>query len=264
MTEPKDNKAVKLPFISTILGPFALVFSGGMRAFILCMIFAGIVTFITGITGNLSTCISENFRIKYSCNESGIVFIITKILIFAVDVIFIRNWIGMILEDKKSNWREIFTPNLRDGKIAGVLLLLFASIGVALLALYLLYARQPNPNWRIELIYFGVVSLGFLVPILALRFLGYIASAALGEKMLSPLTIWQKTSGNMFLLLSGAFAMIMVMTIIMLNLLQFAGGAALTSNLASAWLCEFVCSLGKTITIIMFANFCYLLNKNLS
>ena len=263
MTNQANNQSVKLPVVSTILGPLALTFSGGFGALLLCLAFSLIITAIMGTTGNLTSCIAETFRTKYYCTNNLLWFFAARILVFAVNVIFIRNWVN-ILDGQKLNWRQVFVPTMRDVKTGGIILGFLATLGVALFSLYLLYIRQPNPNWRIEIIYFGIVSLGFLVPILALRFLGYVTMAALGESLTSFKIIWQKTTGNMFVILSSAFVIFIIMMIILINFLQFAHNAASISNLGQAWLTEFICSFAKIVSLILFSNFCYVLNKNLS
>lgn len=263
MSEQNNNQAVKLPIVSTIIGPLALVFSGGFNALFLCIAFAAIPTIVMGLTGNLTSCITESFRTNHYCTTSIWVFLLAQLLIFVTNIIFIRNWLN-ILAERPLDWRQVFVPCKRDFKVGGFLLILFATLGIALFSLYLLYVRQPNPNWRIEIVYFAVVSLGFFVPVLSIRFWGYIAATALGEKLMSPKIIWQKTSGNMFVLLGGAFVSFIIIMIMLVNLLQFIHNAAISNNLGQAWIVEFIYSFTKLIAIILFANFCYLLNKNLS
>ena len=55
-----------------------------------------------------------------------------------------------------------------------------------------------------------VVSLGFLAPLLALRFSVYFAFIATAEKFPSPIEIWRKTKGNGFALLGGIVFLLLV------------------------------------------------------
>lgn len=259
----KETASTKLPIISTVFGAFPLLLSGGLSTWFLLLVFSSIITILVGISGNLTACISGEFRTRYFCNESVGIFIAEKVVILMVYAIFIRNWISVILTGQKINWRQVLKPNWRDAKIIGLILGLFACVAVALFSFYLLYIRIPNPDWRIEIAYFGVVSLGFVVPILSLRFLGYIAAAALGGKLVSPKLMWQKTAGNMLPILGGAFLVVITLLYFNINIMQFGNQSGVSANLMQAWIVEFICSFCKLILIMLFANFCYLLNKNL-
>lgn len=259
----KVTTSTKLPIISTVLGAFPLLFAGGLSTWFLLLAFSFIITVLVGASGNLTACINGEFRAHYFCNESVSLFVAEKIVILAVYAIFIRNWISFILAEQKINWRQALIPNLRDAKVIGLILGLFACIAVALGSFYLLYVRIPNPDWQIEIVYFAVVSLGFIVPILSLRFFAYIAAAALGHKLVSPKLMWQKTSGNMLPILGGAFLVVITMLYFNINIMQFGNQAGAGANLIQAWIIEFICSFCKLLLIMLFANFCYLLNKNL-
>ena len=67
---------------------------------------------------------------------------------------------------------------------------------VAGLSWYILLVRVPNPDWRIELVFFGFVSLGFFVPLVCLRLYSFMADLWGGKQLSSLWSIWQKSRGN--------------------------------------------------------------------
>ena len=102
----------------------------------------------------------------------------------------------------------------------GLFLGYVCTIVLACFSLYLLHIRVPNPNWKIELCYFTFVSIGFVFPILGMRFFAYFAYAAQKEHLPAIKTLWKKTSGNMFAIISGCAFLLMLALFLMQTVVQ--------------------------------------------
>ena len=66
---------------------------------------------------------------------------------------------------------------------------------IPLLSVLLLVFRVPNPNWKIELLYFTIVSIGFLFPFLLMRIYSLLALFLEGKNWKEFKKAWNKTQG---------------------------------------------------------------------
>ena len=93
----------------------------------------------------------------------------------------------------------------------------FALNLLPLISLYLLYVRVPNPDWRIEITYFAVVSVGFIVPFILMRFYSFPAFILAGEKLPSIKEVWAKTSGNTFRIIVSVSLLVLISGMVLLS-----------------------------------------------
>lgn len=247
-----------LPVFKILLGHFNMLIQATGKAWGICLIFAALTTVICSLSGNMLMCINSDYRATHFCTNSLAVFTGTTLLSFVLECIFARNWAEIALENNKINWKTLLIPKMKDLKIMGLALAYILTLFVALLSFYLLYIRVPNPNWKIELTYFGVVSIGFLFPLLALRFCALGGAALIGKPLPSLLETWKKTSHRSAAIFFAFILTIMLGLFLMLQVSRLVLGVEIESSYLQAVFVEFINNLIKFIMVAIVANFCYL------
>lgn len=251
-------EAVSLPIGRTAFGAYWLLIKKFKEFLILGSLYSGILLVLYLLSGNGWFCSTNSEEKLLFCSESMGVFIIVRLFNFFIICMFARIWYQTLLKDDFRLQRKQFIPNLADLKIVAISVAYLISFLVALYSLYLLYVRVPNPDWKIELTYFTFVSLGFLVPIFALRFLSWYAFIAEGVELPNWKILWKKTAGNNFLILSSVVLLLIVGLSVSMSLLR---SLTLYSNLqdmlALLWI-EFLSHIFNLLIVACFMNYCYL------
>ena len=255
------TETVKLPFFAVTFGAYGILVEKLKAFFVLGSIFALLLSVIYMGSGLGVLCIAPQYQENYFCTNNIYVLLIVRLIVFFISCIFIRGWYQIITGTEPQNRLSYFIPQKADLKIVGIFLGYFVCLLIAGIAAYLLYARVPNPDWRIELLYFAVVSLGLWVPFLALRFTSYFAFAANNETLPSPRIIWKKTSGNFFVLLSGIIVLFMLGMFVSIALLHQLITTDNAGNFYVAVFSEYLSKLVYLLIAACFINYCYLQRK---
>ena len=103
-------------------------------------------------------CLVSGVQDKIVCGENVAGYVAYIVLKFFMVAVFLRVWADKIYLKKDITLIYFKESGLRFVKFFGVF------------AVYLLIIRTPNPIWQIEILYFFVVSLGFFVPFVLMRF----------------------------------------------------------------------------------------------
>ncbi len=257
----QDNTAIKFPAFKMLVGYLDLLLKANRQAWLLCAVFAGIETIVLALSGNMFICSNQAYREAHYCSTNFIVFVISHLLNIFVNCMFARNWVEIALNKEKLKWKSALIPSKKDFKLLGLLGLYILTLVLALICMYVLYVRVPNPNWKIEIAFFAFVSIGFIVPILALKFSSYAATIALGEKMVSPILLWQKTAGNLMAILGGTTMIMLIYLLIMSQTLQFSMEAGGVISFVQTVVIEYIINFFKMIIIALIMNFCYIQHK---
>ncbi len=262
MTNPSlDNsqqiESIALPFTASVFGAFSL-FIEKIKPFLLVSTpFAIILMILYFVFGQEALCINSLYRQDHSCSNNLISFILVHLLALFILCIFMRVWMQFVLGQKTFSWQQLM-PQLADIKLFGLFVVYSITLIIAGFSTYLLIIRVPNPNWTIELAYFFVVSLGFFVPLLGLRFISYFAFAADNEPLPPLKTLWKKTTHNTFILLIG----IMVLVFCGLLLSQYLLQAFMRTTQFDAFYitlgCEYLSNIIVLLITACFTNYCYL------
>ncbi len=250
------TEAVKLPFMASIFGVYTLFIEKIKPFFIVSGFFALVLMILYFAAGQEALCINGAYRQEHACSNNLINFIVVHLIAFFVLCIFLRIWLQSVLQTKPFVWKDII-PQLADAKVLGLFGVYFLTLVIAGISAYLLIVRAPNPDWKIELGYFTLVSLGFFAPLLTLRFASYIAFAASGEPLPSIKTLWQKTAGNTFIILAG----VMILVFFGLFLSQYLLRAFTTTQVNAFYIvlgCEFLSNIVALFITACFTNYCYL------
>lgn len=264
-TAPSQNNVpVKLPIFHTIFGCYMtlidkvrpFVFFGTFFSLILmCLCFA---------TGQDSLCINDLYRQNHYCTENLSQYFVVHLVILFILAVFMRIWTQTALQNRPFNWKSTFIPQRADLKIFALFFIFFATIVVAVTSAYFLYIRVPNPDWRIELAYFGVVGLGFFVPLIALRFLVYFAYAAINAPFPTLKAVWQKTSGNGFALLAGFILLMMVGLLCTFSVSQRLLMLQVVDPFYIAVGADYLADMLLLLVAACFMNYCYIQYQTLS
>lgn len=256
VTEP-----VKLPFFTTIFGAYGILAENFKAFLVLGSVFALLLSVIYMGSGLGVLCIASQYQENYFCTNNIYVLLIVRLVVFFISCIFIRGWYQVITGKRPDNRLAYFVPQKTDLKIAGIFLGYLLCLLVAAGSAYLLYMREPNPDWRIELAYFAVVSLGFLLPFLTLRFMCYVAFAAADESLPAPPVVWKKTSGNFFVLLAGIIVLFILSLFIAISLLHQLVIVENAGRFYVAVFSEYISQLLYLLIVACFTNYCYLQKK---
>ncbi len=260
MIQPNDNTKTSLPIIASILGPYGLLLDNFKNFVVYGGIFALFLSVIYMFSGTEMMCGSALYRNEHYCNANIWIFVLIKIVSLAVLCLFMRLW-NDLLSNKPVNIVKMWKPQIKDLKIGALILSFVATIAIAGYSLYLLYIRVPNPDWRIEMMYFTVVSLGFLPPVLSLRFFVYFAFAANGEKLPNISEIWQKTAGNNFIIILALLLQLIVVTALSVSFLH---GYLITENADKLYIAiagEFMSNIISLFAVACFMNYCFMQKK---
>ena len=127
--------------------------------------------------------------------------------------------------------------------------------------LFLLLIRAPNPNWKIELLYFTSIAWVFLLPIISVRFYPIISFAIERKKIPSIKQIWNQTAGNMLKFLLSISILCFLCLFLFTKYYSFA--RFLTNlSLIEVISVEFEYNILITLFVVYFTNYCYT-QKNL-
>ena len=179
--------------------------------------------------GLLLTLLAWGFGYLYVCSHitdgdlfycrntewSYLLYLGLKILVMGA---FCSRWLQVATTTESTiPWSQAIKLN-KPTLWGGVCLLGFASLLIfPFISFEILAARVPNPDWRIEISYFAVVSIGFLVPIFAMRYYAWLAFAALNQKLPGFKTVWVMTRRQLFKILVALFVLLLLMLFVFSN-----------------------------------------------
>ena len=249
-------KPIKLPFFQTVLGCYDIFFSKFWSFACLGGLFALILTFMFFASGQETLCYNSEYNSNHFCTKNSWNYGIIHLLAFILCFIFMQKWYQFLKNDKSFAWKKVLLPDLGTLKMIVFFILYVFTMIISSFSFYLLYIRVPNPNWRIEIIYFTLVSVGFIFPILGLRFFSYFAYAAENERLPSIKTIWIKTSGNMLVIIGGCSFLLMLAMFLTQTIIQQTNVAK--PIMAHALFIEYLSQLFILTTLSCFINYCYI------
>lgn len=206
-----EKKAFKMPIARLLFSPFGYLVDYFKSIAIMMLFYSLIMTVLSLIMGYSFLCtipLSETKFLDLYCSKSGIfyfVYIFIKMLIMTGFIICFYNLLAKKQFDKKQLWEVSF----KNVKVLGIFLIWIALNMVPLFSFYILIERVPNPNWKIETLFFAIVSIGFLVPFVLMRFYSAIGFFIETGKVASLKAIWQKTSGNGLRIIVALFMIVL-------------------------------------------------------
>ncbi|MBE6453160.1 MAG: hypothetical protein E7012_06715 [Alphaproteobacteria bacterium] len=201
--QTSEYGSVLFPFIKIVFGPYA-EFINKIKAFIYIGSIYSFMVALIYLLGNQSVfCnITQNSSI-ITCNYNVWLYITIRVIVLYFISMFCVRYYQAVWQNKHISLSFIILPQKTDIKSFLWLICFILINSLAGLSWYFLQIRVPNPDWRIELVYFGFVGSGFLIPFICLRFYSVWASVWSGNTVPSVAGIWKKTRGNGFRLIIG-------------------------------------------------------------
>ena len=252
--EPEDGR-VRFPITQIIFGPYMLLINKFKAFAYIGTLYALILSIIYLMGGQSLFCSLGTISAGF-CSQSLTLAIVVRIIILALIAVYCVRYYQAVWQNAPLNLAFLFKPQKNDLLSVGAIIAFLLLNGIALLSGYLLYARVPNPDWRIELTYFGIVASGFLVPFVLLRFYLILAYIWGGEKMLSIAYIWKICGGNNLRILCGIalwfFVWVFGISAIASNFAEYARGGSIYAIFFGEYVFNFV----MLIMISCFVNFC--------
>lgn len=176
-------------------------------------VFAIVLTLLSYIFGQTYICVfGTEYKESLYCLENSLLYfpyLVIKLLIINIFILF---WLRKIILNQTIN-------KTAAAKCAGIFFLFITADLLPLVSAFLLLVRQPNPVWQLELVYFTIVSLGFLTPFVLMRFYAVLAGA-LSDNIPNMLkTVWKNTGGYTAKIVISAIIVYLVgiLTVISVN-----------------------------------------------
>ncbi|MBQ8661433.1 MAG: hypothetical protein IJ482_03820 [Alphaproteobacteria bacterium] len=254
-SEPEPEPK-KFPALRLIFGPYNLFIDNSRRFFMLGGILALVMTAVFLLLGqNLMCAFDTNSRMDL-CADSPVLYFASRLAgLFLVSVFSVRIY-ESCYAGAAFSWRWLLRPQKADAKMFAAYAVYLGLNLLSLVSAYLLYVRVPNPDWRIEFAYFTVVSLGFLVPFVLLRFYSLFAFV-MEDRPFPPLRqLWRDTSGNGLRLLVS-FALLFCVLIFSLNsVINNFRLVASENTIYITFVAEYIFNLVVLLNIMFFVNCC--------
>lgn len=209
----------KIPLMDLSFIPIGVVFYYFKRFIILASVFAFFTTILSTATGYNFICNFSEYRDNdyYYCSLSLDLYITFFLLRLLLTAVFLRLWYAVVVNDAPVNLRQIVDAPKQDLKIFFTLLVfIFVNI-LPIISFIILYFRVPNPDWRVETLFFAIVSIGFWFPFFAARFYS-LPAFVLGQQKFPKLKeVLAGTSGNTLKILLALSIMLLLFFILFVN-----------------------------------------------
>lgn len=257
--DPDKIKPVKMPVAKMMFVPFNMLLDNGKNFFLLAFPFALLLTFLAMASGAGYMCVyAKIVPVNAFCNESVIIYIIFQLCKIFLWSVFAIKWCESSLLKQPLRWPGILKVDSRSIKLSAVLLLVIILNFLPIISARILNMRVPNPDWRIELLFFAFVSIGFLIPFVVMRFYSIIPFIIYGEKIPPLKEIWCKTVGDLLIILLSLFFIFIIAVYVIGNLYSnfqtVAVGSTFYINFASEFIYNLIVLLILTLII---NNFCF-------
>lgn len=203
----------KFPIIDFIFKPFNLFCDNYKKMLTVVLIYGVLLSLVSFIFGYPYACSFgfEGSGIFY-CSEVSVLYIgylFVKMLVASSLMITVY---GLLVGEDVNILRDTLSIK-KNVKSFLILLVFLAMMFFPIISLYALYIREPNPDFRIETLFFAFASIGFLLPFVAMRFFALYPDILYGEKI-SMKYIWEKTKGKLLHILVSLFLIMFASTVV--------------------------------------------------
>lgn len=212
-----EVKPIKVPMLSMLFMPYTLVIDNFRKFAALAVIYGLLDSLVVLAAGQGYMCAFPDFRGYCSGNLYAYGF--AYLFSFFITVVFASRWYQYCFKSAEFNFDFLFKLTKIDLRVAGTLIIILAVNLIPMLSLYLLYIREPNPDWRIETVYFAFVSIGFVIPFLAMRLYSLAAFVFAGEPLPPVREVWKRSSDSTFRIVMS-FILIFLVSIFSLFILN--------------------------------------------
>ena len=215
-----DVMPIRMPITRLIFRPFGIFADRFAVLLRLAALYALPITLMSVFMGFSYICFTDFRSLYFFCSDSyGWYWVYLFAKIFLISSFLVR-WYDSAFLNRIYGWKNLFQPTARDFSTSALVCLYLLLNMTPLLSFYLLYIRVPNPDWVVEISYFAVVSIGFIVPFVLMRFYALLAVFLSGEPKVSPAWLWARSKGNNLGIILSLFLIIIIMLFILVYFQQ--------------------------------------------
>ena len=236
--------------------PFVYVIDNFLPLLKLTVLFALLIGSVSLATGFAYIC-GIPLLVNFHCSNSIILFVVHVLLKYFLLFFFAVKWYEMISQKKALNLPFLLSFDSKTLKAIGAMALMWGLNLIPFVSFYLLAIREPNPDATIELIYFGVVSIGFLVPFVVLRFYSVFGLILDDTSFTSLKEIWNRGKGNSLRIIIALFLIFMLALFAFLNFYLNMQSYDYSHPLWLGISSEFVYELMLLVLLALFIGHCY-------
>lgn len=257
----KIENRKSFPIFKTIFGSFIPFLDNFRSFFIIGSVFSVLFIVLNYISGQSFLCLNDDYKKYAFCSGEIISFIVTTLLGWILGCVYMRIWYQTVILKKQKFLLKSLIPSFADLKIYGVILLFILFVFIAVGAGYILLIRVPNPDWRIEILYFSIVSIGFFAPVIATPILSLNGFVAEGEKLPSLRNLWQQAKGNMVMVFISFVSVAIISFLAANSLFRYFMQIASIGNMFVVVMAEFFYNMMVMFLATIFISYCYTLKK---
>ncbi len=249
---------MKISIKNILISPFSIFADNFINFVKISIIYATILTLFSYFLGTPYACVyTQGQETFFKCSTFGYGMFFYQVVKLVLLSSFIKNW-GLV---SSKNQKPNFLPERSDAKIFAVSTLCSICLILPIISFYFLYIREPNPNWKIELLYFLFVSAGIWAPLFLIRFFPIIGASAINDKLPSIKESWKGTQNNTWRIFIFIFILAITSLILLSNVMQ--GFIHIKDNftLANVLFSDFVYNMLILLILAIFINHCIILNK---
>ena len=214
-----DEAKVKISFFRLLGETFNPVLDYFKIFLILGALAAILISIAATITGFNNLCLYQEVHVDIYCSDSAWLYLTYSFIKFYILSYFAVKWTEITLGKESFSWSYVWHADRRSLKLAAVFLFLIFLNFAPVLSSWVLYLRTPNPDWRVELIFFTFVSIGFLIPFFLVKIYPFLSAMITAEKEVSLRQVWHKTDGNFIKILLN-YMIIFVIAMLLYGNLQ--------------------------------------------
>lgn len=217
-----------------------------------------LVTFLGLIFKQTLLCTVMGMEFQIPCDNSLTLYGIYFFFKLLVITVFLKTWYDAIYLKTKINIDYFKNHIIGFFKFFGSTIIFLLLNMSPILSLYLLIRRVPNPIWWVEALYFTLVSTGFIVPLVVLRFYAVLADLIEGNGFKNLSLIAKKTSGQFGkILFSFGLLLFMCLLLFLLTtgfLRAHIGGNLYFYNILSEFIFSWILVLNSTLMLNFVRN----------
>lgn len=253
----RPDGAVKIPAIRLVYLPFGILIDKFAPFAMAALIYALLISLLSFVFGYPYVC-TTGIPAASFCSQTDGFYALYMLAKYFLLFLFSANWYRLAFEDKPFTIKNLFFINRSTLTAMGILALFLVLNFTPMLSFYLLWIREPNPDVVVEVTYFAVVSIGFLVPFAVMRFYSLFGFALDDCRLPGLREVWTRSRGNTLRILVALFLIFFLALFVFFNMFVsiqgYAGSNTLWGGISSEYLYEFLLLLLTTL----FINHCYL------
>ncbi len=196
--------------------PYAYIIDNFILWLKLVVLFALTIGAVSLISGFAYVCGLPQL-VNFHCSNSLPLFAIDILFKYFLLFFFACKWYALIKTPTIFSWKFLFSFDRKILKAFAALSIILVLNIIPFVSFSLLAMREPNPDVVVEITYFGVVSIGFLVPFVVLRFYSVLGLILEGVDLPSLKSIWVKTQGNSLRIILSLFSIFILTLFLFLN-----------------------------------------------